>query len=107
MVDVVSGGAGFVGSHLCRRLLEDGRAVVCLDNLSTGRRANIAELLDRPRFIFIEHDVVELLPDPPPIERVFHLASPASPPAYQRLQVETLRVNSEGTRRLLELAERD
>ena len=107
MIALVAGGAGFIGSHLCERLLDEGDDVVCVDNLSTGRRWNIAPLLDRRGFRFVEHDVVEPLPPLPRLERVFHLASPASPPAYQRAPIETLRVNSEGTRRLLELAGRD
>jgi dTDP-glucose 4,6-dehydratase len=107
MIDLVAGGAGFVGSHLCRRLLDQGRTVVCIDNLTTGRRANIAALACHAGFTFVEADVVQDLPELPRVERVFHLASPASPPAYQRSPVETLRVNSEGTRRLLELAARN
>jgi len=105
--NLVAGGAGFIGSHLCERLLARGEAVVCVDNLVTGRRANVAHLLAHPRFDFLEHDVVRELPRLPSFDRVFHLASPASPPAYQRHPVETLRANAEGTRRLLELAARD
>jgi nucleoside-diphosphate-sugar epimerase len=81
--------------------------VICLDNLRTGRSGNIAHLADRPGFTFIQHDVVEPLPPLPRVERVYHLASPASPRAYQCWPLETMRVNSEGTQRLLELAERD
>ena len=103
----MAGGAGFVGSHLCERLLDRGDAVVCLDNLRTGRYRNIAPLLDRQGFAFVAHDVVDPLPPLPRLERVFHLASPASPRAYQRWPLETLRVNSEGTRVLLERAARD
>jgi nucleoside-diphosphate-sugar epimerase len=106
MRTLVTGGAGFVGSHLCERLLATGDEVICLDNLATGRVANIAHLLGNPRFRFVEHDVVEPLPLLPRAHGIYHLASPASPPAYQRLPVETLRVNSEGTRRLLDLAAR-
>ena len=107
MWTLVAGGAGFVGSFLCERLLADDHEVICVDNLSTGRRSNIEALLENPRFRFVEHDVVEPLPLLPRVDRIYHLASPASPPAYQRRPLETLRVNSEGTRRLLELAERD
>lgn len=107
MIDLVAGGAGFIGSHLCERLLNDGHEVICVDNLITGRRANIETLLNRPGFQFVQHDVIEELPALWPVERIFHLASPASPPGYQAHPIETLRVNSEGTRRLLELAVRD
>lgn len=107
MVIAVAGGAGFIGSHLCERLLDERHEVLCIDNLVTGRRVNVAPLLARAGFCFLEHDIVEELPPLPRVERVFHLASPASPPAYQRYPLETLRVNSEGTRRLLELAAHD
>ncbi len=104
MTVLVTGGAGFVGSHLCERLLADGERVVCIDNLATGRMSNIADLGGHPCFSFVQHDIVMPLPLLPPLSRIYHLASPASPPAYQRLPIETLRVNSEGTHRLLELA---
>src|SRR5690349_11278926 len=107
MLTLVTGGAGFVGSHLCERLLRSGDGVLCVDNLVTGRRVNVAPLLGRPGFAFLAHDVVEPLPVIPRVDRIYHLASPASPPAYQRFPVETLRVNGEGTLRLLELAARD
>ena len=107
MTTIVAGGAGFVGSHLCGRLMAQGEEVVCLDNLLTGRIANIAKLLNRSAFQFVHHDIVEPLPPLPHVDRIYHPASPASPQAYQRLPIETLRVNSEGTRRLLEVAARD
>src|SRR5215217_9430178 len=106
MTSVVAGGAGFVGSHLGERLLAEGQEVVCVDNLVTGRAANVAHLLGNPAFRFIQHDILEPLPAMPPVDRIYHLASPASPPAYQRFPIETLRANSEGTRQLLELARR-
>jgi len=106
MTTIVAGGAGFVGSHLCDRLIAQGEEVVCLDNLLTGRIGNIAKLLNRSAFQFVHHDIVEPLPPLPHVDRIYHLASPASPQAYQRLPIETLRVNSEGTRRLLEVAAR-
>jgi UDP-glucuronate decarboxylase len=106
MVNLVAGGAGFIGSHLCERLLSMDREVICLDNLMTGRISNIETLMNHPRFRFLHHDVIEELPSLPPVTRIFHLASPASPPGYARLPVETMRVNSEGTRHLLDLATR-
>jgi nucleoside-diphosphate-sugar epimerase len=99
---IVAGGAGFIGAHLCRALLRAGHEVWCVDNLSTGRYANVAALERMPGFHFLEHDVLD--PLDLPVEAVFHLASPASPPGYLCRPVETLRVNSEGTYRLLELA---
>jgi dTDP-glucose 4,6-dehydratase len=104
---LVAGGSGFVGSHLCRRMLDDGHAVICVDNLATGRRANTADLEGREGFTFLEADVVGLtaadLPGEPP-ELVLHLASPASPVDYDRLPLETLAVNSAGTWSLLQIA---
>ncbi len=107
MRTLVAGGAGFIGSHLCERLLRDGHKVVCMDNLLTGRISNIASLMKHPDFTFTEHDIIEPLPPLPGIERAFHLASPASPIGYQHYPIETLRVNSEGTRHLEEMASRE
>jgi len=101
---LVAGGAGFIGSHLCERLLRGGAEVICIDNFVTGRHANIAHLVGARRFTSIEADIIEPLPELPAVSRIYHLASPASPPGYQRFPIETLRVNSEGSRRLLELA---
>lgn len=101
---VVAGGAGFIGSHLCERLLNEPETeVVCIDNLVTGRQSNIEALRASPRFVCIEQDIVQPLPLLSPVDEVYHLASPASPVGYQRHAIETLRVNSEGTRALLEL----
>jgi len=103
---VVAGGAGFLGSHLCDRLIERGDTVVCLDDLSTGSRENVAHLMAAEGFTLVVTDVsekVELGLDDR-IDAVCHLASPASPPAYLERPLETLAVGSEGTRRLLELA---
>jgi nucleoside-diphosphate-sugar epimerase len=103
---VVAGGAGFLGSHLCDRLMARGDAVVCLDDLSTGTRENVAHLIGRDGFSLIVTNVSEKveLEDESKIDAVCHLASPASPPAYLARPFDTLAVGSEGTRRLLELA---
>jgi UDP-glucuronate decarboxylase len=103
MADLVAGGAGFVGSHLCERLIHEGRTVICVDNFLTGRRVNVEHLLSAPRFALLERDLIDGAPDVE-AERIYHLASPASPPGYTRFPLETMRVNSEGTRHLLELA---
>jgi UDP-glucuronate decarboxylase len=103
MADLVAGGAGFIGSHLCERLINEGRAVICVDNFRTGRRANVEHLLSSPRFTLLEHDLIEGAPQVD-VERIYHLASPASPPGYSRFPIETMRVNGEGTWHLLELA---
>jgi dTDP-glucose 4,6-dehydratase len=101
---VVAGGAGFLGSHLCDALLARGDEVVALDNLSTGSTANLADADGNERFCFIECDVSREVPVFGAVDAVMHLASPASPPAYLAMPLETLAVGSEGTRRLLELA---
>jgi UDP-glucuronate decarboxylase len=99
---LVAGGAGFVGSHLCARLIQLGHSVYCLDNLMTGRRQNIAPLVSSPRFSFIERSVLDAVWLP--VDVIFNLASPASPPVYQAEPEMTLRTNVEGTLRLLQLA---
>jgi nucleoside-diphosphate-sugar epimerase len=99
---LVGGGAGFVGSHLCRRLLADGHAVTCVDSLLTGRRSNIEALLGQPGFTFEEADVAGI--HPRPVDVILHLASPASPVDYDNLPLETLSANSLGTWRLLDIA---
>lgn len=101
---LVAGGAGFIGSHLCERLLQEGHEVTCLDNLCTGSLANIAELRSRPGFEFIEGDVCESRDLS--VDVVAHLASPASPIDYSALPVETMLANSQGTLNLLDLARR-
>ncbi len=103
---VVLGGSGFLGSHLCDQLLARGDEVVCVDDLSTGRIANVAHLDERPDFTFIEADVSMGIPVDGPVTAVCNLASPASPPDYLALPLETLAVGSEGTRHGLELAAR-
>ena len=108
-VVVVTGGAGFVGSHLCEALVARGNRVVCIDDLSTGRLENLAALDGDPSFELLEADVSagipELLPFGEPVA-VLHLASAASPPAYLARPLETLAVGSDGTRHCLELAAR-
>ncbi|HLV99764.1 MAG TPA: UDP-glucuronic acid decarboxylase family protein [Ktedonobacterales bacterium] len=97
---LVTGGAGFIGSHLCARLLDEGYTVLCVDNLLTGSRSNIEALLGKPRFTFLHHDIVEPLAFE--AEVVFHLASPASPVGYMEHPFETILVNSMGTYRILQ-----
>jgi UDP-glucuronate decarboxylase len=99
---LVTGGAGFVGSHLCERLLADGHEVVCLDNFFTGTHANVAHLRDNPRFELFRHDVQESLTME--VDQIFHLACPASPIHYQRNPVRTIRTAVEGTLNLLDVA---
>ncbi len=103
---VVTGGAGFLGSHLCDALMARGDAVVCVDNFATGRLENIAHLLGRDGFGLIEADVSAGLDVPGPADVVAHLASPASPPDYLRLPLETLAAGSRGTENAARLAGR-
>jgi dTDP-glucose 4,6-dehydratase len=103
---VVMGGGGFLGSHLCDQLLARGEEVVCVDDFSTGRRSNVAHLDAHSGFTLIEADVSKSIPVDGAVSGVFNLASPASPPDYLALPLETLAVGSEGTRLGLELAER-
>lgn len=102
---VVLGGAGFVGSHLCERLLDDGAAVVAVDNFLTGAEENLRTLRGRPGFEFVRQDIVEGLQVEGPVDYVFNMASPASPIDYAQLPLETLRVGSLGTENALKLAE--
>jgi dTDP-glucose 4,6-dehydratase len=109
---LVAGGSGFIGSHLCERLLGRGDRVICVDDLSTGKRANLAEIESNDNFRFFEADVCEEFgPDVVDqiaqwgLSAVMHLASPASPPAYLARPIETLDVGSIGTRHLLRVAE--
>ncbi|RCV47855.1 UDP-glucuronic acid decarboxylase family protein [Marinitenerispora sediminis] len=101
---VVTGGAGFVGSHLCERLLERGSEVVCVDNFATGSPRNVRHLSAAPGFRLVEADVTRPLADTGPVDTVFHLASAASPADYLRLPEETLEAGSLGTRTALRLA---
>jgi dTDP-glucose 4,6-dehydratase len=101
---VVSGGAGFLGSHLCDYLLERGQRVICVDNLDTGSLQNIEHLRNGEDFLFVNHDLTEPLFIDEPVDYVFHLASPASPIDYLRLPLHTLKVGSYGTHHMLGLA---
>lgn len=101
---LVTGGAGFVGSHLCERLLARGDEVVCVDNFITGQVENLETLRENPRFQFLQTDVIEPFEIDGAVDAVLHLASPASPPGYLRKPLETALVNSIGTNNLLALA---
>jgi dTDP-glucose 4,6-dehydratase len=101
---VVTGAAGFLGSHLCDRLVERGDEVVGVDNLLTGRLDNIAHLFGLPQFSFQRHDVSQYVHVAGPVDAVLHLASPASPKDYLELPIQTLKVGSLGTHHLLGLA---
>ncbi len=106
---LVTGGAGFIGSHLCDRLIEDGYKVICLDNLLTGSRDNIKQLLDNPNFRFIEADTTNSLEDREELlelDYIFHLASPASPVDFKNYSEEILLTNSLGTLNILRLAKK-
>jgi UDP-glucuronate decarboxylase len=103
---LVAGGAGFLGSHLCRRLLDEGHTVVCLDNFLTGRQVNIADLAQNPRFQVVEHDVIEPIRLDLPLTQIYNLACAASPRHYQADPVHTLRTCVNGAYNLLELARR-
>lgn len=113
---LVSGGAGFIGSHLCKRLLENNLFVICVDNLLTGREENIEQFNNNSNFVFINHDVIErldgILSPFESIDYIFHLASPASPneksaKSYMSYPIETLLVNSMGTYNLLNIAKKN
>ncbi|MBV9485388.1 MAG: SDR family oxidoreductase [Frankiaceae bacterium] len=101
---VVTGGAGFLGSHLCERLLDDGDEVLCLDNFLTGTPANVDHLLERQGFRLIKADVTDFIHVAGPVDNVLHFASPASPIDYLQLPIETLKVGSIGTLHALGLA---
>jgi dTDP-glucose 4,6-dehydratase len=100
---VVTGGAGFLGSHLCEHLLSTGHRVVCIDNLDTGSLQNIEHIRD-PDFVFLNHDLTLRIEIHEPVDAVYHLASPASPIDYMRLPLHTLKVGSYGTHNALGLA---
>lgn len=102
---LVTGGAGFLGSHLCERLLHEGNDVICLDNLLTGNRQRIAHLIANPAFFFVEHDVVA--PIDLQVDEIYHLASPASPKHYASDAIRTILINVQGAANMLELARKN
>ncbi len=110
MKAIVTGGAGFIGSHFCDRLINDGYEVIAVDNLLTGSAKNVEHLIKNPKFKLIKHDVLKPLPDDLECDALFHLASPASPNhhsklSYHALPLETMLVNTQGTLELLKFAE--
>ena len=104
MRSIVTGGAGFLGSHLCDRLLKEGHEVVCIDNLLTGDTANIAHLSGNKNFKFIYHDVTNYIFIDGAVDFIYHFASPASPIDYLKVPIQTLKVGSLGTHKALGLA---
>lgn len=104
VVSVITGGAGFLGSHLCDRLIVEGHNVVCIDNLITGDTANIAHLVGNEKFQFVKHDVTNYIFIEGQVDNVLHFASPASPIDYLKLPIQTLKVGSLGTHKALGLA---
>mmetsp|Transcript_25318 Transcript_25318/g.30952 ORF Transcript_25318/g.30952 Transcript_25318/m.30952 type:complete len:166 (+) Transcript_25318:217-714(+) len=101
---LVTGGAGFLGSHLCRRLIKEGHEVICLDNFFTSQRQNIADLLDQPNFEFVRHDVTE--PFACEVDQIYNMACPASPVHYQYNAIKTMKVSFMGAYNMLGLAKR-
>jgi dTDP-glucose 4,6-dehydratase len=104
MRTLITGGAGFIGSHLCERFLAEGHDVVCVDNFITGNPANLEHLRDNPRFTFLRHNISQPLEVDGPIDNILHFASPASPVDYLRHPIPTLKVGSLGTHNTLGLA---
>ncbi|MEX0890422.1 MAG: UDP-glucuronic acid decarboxylase family protein [Balneolaceae bacterium] len=103
---LITGGAGFLGSHLCDRLLMEGFEVICMDNLLTGSRENIEHLLGNSAFQFLEHDVTNYISLAGPLDFIFHFAYPASPADYLEMPIQTLKVGSLGTHKALGLAKK-
>lgn len=101
---VVTGGAGFLGSHLCDKLIKEGFRVICIDNFITGNPDNIAHLYGHDNFLFIKHDVTNFIHVPGKVDFILHFASPASPIDYLKLPIQTLKVGSLGTHKALGLA---
>lgn len=101
---LITGGAGFIGSHLCDRFIEEGHEVICMDNFITGRPDNVAHLIGNPNFSLIEHDVTNYTYVEGPLDYILHFASPASPIDYLELPIQTLKVGALGTHKALGLA---
>ncbi|HXZ84013.1 MAG TPA: UDP-glucuronic acid decarboxylase family protein [Myxococcota bacterium] len=101
---LITGGSGFIGSHLCRRFLADGWSVVCMDNLLTGRLQNVEDLFGQDGFRFVRHDVTSFIHVPEPLDAVLHFASPASPADFERLPIQILKVGALGTHNALGVA---
>ena len=101
---VITGGAGFIGSHLCDRMIQRGHRVVCVDNFYTGEMANVRPLMNHPSFTCIEHDVQRPLKIPGPIDRIYNLACAASPVHYQRDPIGTMKTCVLGAYNILEFA---
>ncbi len=101
---LITGGAGFLGSHLCDRLIQEGHAVICMDNLLTGRRNNIEHLMVQKDFTFVQHDVTKPIEIEGPLDYILHFASPASPKDYEKHPIHTLKVGALGTYHALGLA---
>ena len=104
MRTLITGGAGFLGSHLCDRMLKEGHEVICMDNLLTGNMDNISHLIGNEKFSFIKHDVTEYIYVEGELDNILHFASPASPIDYLELPIQTLKVGSLGTHKALGLA---
>ncbi len=103
-VAVITGGAGFLGSHLCDRFIQEGMKVICIDNLITGALKNIEHLFGNRNFVFFDHDVTNFIHVPGKVDYILHFASPASPIDYLKLPIQTLKVGSLGTHKALGLA---
>lgn len=103
MRTLVTGGAGFLGSHLCDKLIKEGHEVICIDNLSTGSIDNISHLVDNDKFHFIKYNVTEYIYVEGPLDNILHFASPASPVDYLEMPIQTLKVGSLGTHKALGL----
>ncbi len=101
---LITGGAGFIGSHLCDRFIDEGHDVICMDNFITGRPDNVAHLIGNPHFTLIEHDVTNYTYVEGPLDYILHFASPASPIDYLELPIQTLKVGAMGTHKALGLA---